>query len=111
MCELFSHQHNPGRLREPNQSVAAPGRRFDSATDEGTLMATEVWFPGVKPGWLSGLSLAEITVTAELDGIDIVYRGTDADVLKHAFFHAALRTVLRRFLPWIAPPITHKHFD
>ena len=74
-------------------------------------MATELWFPGVKPGWLSGLSLAEITVTAELDGIDIVYRGTDADVLKHAFFHAALRTVLRRFLPWIAPPIKHKNID
>lgn len=44
-------------------------------------MATELWFPGVKPGWLSGHGLDEYTVSAELDGVDILYRGPDADVL------------------------------
>lgn len=74
-------------------------------------MARELWFPGVNPGWLSGFSLAELTVTAELDGVDIWYRGTDAAVLERAFYGAALRTVLRRWMPWIAPPVGHKKFE
>ena len=74
-------------------------------------MATELWFPGVKSGWLSGFGLKEFSVTAELDGVDIWYRGTDADVLERAFYRAALRTVLRRFLPSIAPPVAHRNFD
>lgn len=74
-------------------------------------MATELWFPGVKPGWLSGHGLDECTVSAELDGVDILYRGPDADVLERAFYRAALRTVLRRWMPWIAPPVGHKTFE
>jgi hypothetical protein len=74
-------------------------------------MATELWFPGVKPGWLSGFGTGEYKVSAELDGVDIWYRGSDAPVLERAFYRAALRTVLRRWLPWIAPPVAAKAFD
>lgn len=69
-------------------------------------MATELWFPGVKSGWLSGFGTGEYKVSAELDGIDICYQGPDAKQLEWAFYRAALRTVLRRWLPWIAPPAT-----
>ena len=74
-------------------------------------MATELWLPRVKSGWLSGFGTGEHTVSADLDGVDIWYRGTDASVLTRAFYRAALRTVLRRWLPWIAAPVAHRNFD
>lgn len=48
-------------------------------------MATELWFPGVKEGWLSGLGKGGYKVSAELDGIDICYQGSDAKQLERAF--------------------------
>jgi hypothetical protein len=74
-------------------------------------MATELWFPGVKEGWLSGFGTGDYKVSAELDGIDICYQGPDAKQLERAFHRAALRTVLRRWLPWIAPPAAERRFQ
>ena len=68
-------------------------------------MATELWFPGAKPGWLSHTGTYGCKVTAELDGIDIWYQGQDARQLEREFYRAAARTVLRRWMPWIAPPV------
>lgn len=73
-------------------------------------MATELWFPGVKEGWQSGFGTGEYKVSAELDGIDICYQGPDAKQLGRAFYSAALRTVLRRWLPWLAPPAATRLF-
>jgi len=73
-------------------------------------MATELWFPGVKSGWLSGFGTGEYKLNAELDGVDVWYRGPDAEVLKRAYYRAALRTMLRRWLPWIAPPAMERNY-
>lgn len=73
-------------------------------------MAIELWFPGVKAGWLSGFGTGEYKVSAELDDVDICYQGRDAKRLEWAFYQAALRTVLRRWLPWISPPVAELHF-
>lgn len=73
-------------------------------------MATELWFPGVKDGWLSRTGQYGCKVTGELDGIDIYYQGPDAKQLERAFYRAAIRTVLRRWLLWIAPPVANLHF-
>ena len=74
-------------------------------------MATELWFPCVKEGWLSGFGTGEYKVSAELDGVDICYQGPDPGQLQRAFQRAALRTVVRRWLPWIAPPAAELHFQ
>ena len=74
-------------------------------------MATELWFPSVKEGWLSHAGQYGCEVTGELDGIDVCYQGPDAGQLERAFYRAALRTVLRLWLPWIAPPVEHKKFE
>lgn len=74
-------------------------------------MATELWFPGVKEGWLSGLGTGAYKVSAELDGVDVCYQGPDPEQLQRAFYRAALRTVARRWLPWIARPPTELHFQ
>lgn len=74
-------------------------------------MATELWFPGVKPGWLSHAGEIGCKVTGELDGIDICYQVLTPGSSSGAFYRAALRTVLRRWLPWIAPPVEHKKFE
>ncbi len=74
-------------------------------------MATELWFPCVKEGWLSGFGTGEYKLSAELDGVDICYQGRDARQLERAFYQAALRTVLRRWLPRISPPVAELHFE
>ena len=74
------------------------------------MVATELWFPGVKEGWLSHTGQYGCTVTGDLDGIDICYQGPDAGQLERAFYRAALRTVIRRRVPWIAPPVAERKF-
>jgi hypothetical protein len=73
-------------------------------------MATELWFPGVSFGWLSHTGEHGCSLTSELDGVGIWYQGPDAAQLERAFYRAALRTVLRRWLPWLAPPVAKRIF-
>ena len=68
-------------------------------------MATElfsVW--GLQTGWRSQRG-AGYDVTADLDGVDIWYQGKDVKTVERAFYRACRRTFLRRFLPWLAPPV------
>ena len=66
-------------------------------------MATElfsIW--GFQTGWLSTHGQG-YHVSAELDGLDIWYWSTDYTEVQKSFSRACLRTLLRRFLPWLAP--------
>ena len=73
-------------------------------------MATELGFPLVKASWLRKTGRHGCKVSAELDGVDLLYEGPDAKQLEWAFYRAALRTVLRRRLPWLAPPAAGRVF-
>ena len=61
-----------------------------------------VW--GFQTGWRSQ-SGSGYAVSADLDDISIWYWHLDCDVVDKAFFRACRRTFVRRFLPWIAPPV------
>ena len=68
-------------------------------------MATELFsLWGFQTGWRSqhGCGYA---VSADLDATSIWYWHTDCEAVEKAFFRACRRTFLRRFLPWIAPPL------
>lgn len=70
-------------------------------------MATELFsISGFQTGWLSQHGKG-YTVSAELDGLDIWYWSTDYKEVQKAFSRACLRTFLRRFFPWLAPPKIH----
>ena len=68
-------------------------------------MATElfsVW--GFQTGWRSQRGDG-YDVTAGLDGVDIWYQGKDIETAERGFYRACRRTFLRRYLPWLAPPM------
>lgn len=72
-------------------------------------MATELFsLWGGLTGWHSQRG-AGYDVSATLDGIGIHYYADDYRTVDRAFERACRRTVLRRVLPFLAPPPTELH--
>lgn len=72
-------------------------------------MTTELFsLWGGLTGWRSQRGAA-YDVSATLDGIDIHYYADDCRTVERAFERACRRTVLRRVLPFLAPPPTELH--
>lgn len=68
------------------------------------MMATELFsLWGGLTGWRSQRG-AGYDVSATLDGVDIYYFADDFSTVNRAFERACRRTVLRRVLPFLAPP-------
>lgn len=73
------------------------------------MMATELFsLWGGLTGWRSQ-RCAGYDVSAMLDGVDIYYYADDYRALNRAFERACRQTVLRRMLPFLAPPPTKLH--
>lgn len=72
-------------------------------------MATELFsFWGCITGWRSQRGEG-YDVSAILDGVEIHYYAEDYRTAERAFERACRRTVLRRVLPFLAPPPTELH--
>lgn len=69
-------------------------------------MATEIFsLWGGLTGWRSQRGVG-YDVSATLDGVEIYYYADDYRTVERAFERACRRTVLRRVLPFLAPPPT-----
>jgi hypothetical protein len=69
-------------------------------------MATELFsLWGGLTGWRSQHGNDGYQVTATLDGVSVWYVANDIQTVERAFSQACRRTVLRRILPWLAPPL------
>jgi hypothetical protein len=73
-------------------------------------MATELFFPTMGPAWRSQCEEG-FQVIAELDDVSIWYRGPDCEQVERAYYRAAVRTVVRRCIPWVARPVAERVFE
>ncbi len=72
-------------------------------------MATELLFPSMPTARRSQCAEG-YQVIAELDEASIWYRGADCAQVERAYYLAALRTVLRRAIPRLSPPVSERVF-
>lgn len=73
-------------------------------------MATELYFPGMGPAWRSQCADG-YQVIADLDEVSIWYRGHDFGKVERAYYRAAVRTLLRRYMPFLATPPAERVFE
>lgn len=85
--------------REAAERAAGVGQQgqVDVATELFSILCPRQpgWRSQSHPGW---------DVTATLDGVSIWIEGPTASAVEWAYQRACMRTVARRFLPWIDPP-------